>query len=156
MPQTQVLLWVYGEQLRAVLDNVVLAEYHCRYDWRTRTVTESRDGVFYPQQHVRGIRDHPEFPEPRVSADVLAHVQAVHARHADIEQDQIVVVRREVPECLCTTVQRLDLPAELLEQELRQTAIDGLIIDDEDAVGGGDTVCERTHRPFLRGRACPL
>ena len=48
MPQTQVLLWVYGEQLRAVLDNVVLAEYHCRYDWRTRTVTESRDGVFYP------------------------------------------------------------------------------------------------------------
>ena len=47
-PQTQVLLWVYGEQLRAVLDNVVLAEYHCRYDWRTRKVTEIRDGVFYP------------------------------------------------------------------------------------------------------------
>ena len=44
---TQVLLWVYGEQLRAVLDNVVLAEYHCRYDWRTRKVTEIRDGVFY-------------------------------------------------------------------------------------------------------------
>ena len=21
---------------------------HCRYDWRTRTVTEIRDGVFYP------------------------------------------------------------------------------------------------------------
>ena len=48
IPQTQVLLWVYGEQLRAVLDNLVLAEYHCRYDWRTRTVTEIRDGVFYP------------------------------------------------------------------------------------------------------------
>jgi putative transposase len=48
VPQTQVLLWVYGEQLRAVLDNVVLAEYHCRYDWRTHKVTESRDGVFYP------------------------------------------------------------------------------------------------------------
>jgi hypothetical protein len=48
VPQTQVLLWVYGEQLRAVLDNVVLAAYHCRYDWRTRTVTEIRDGVFYP------------------------------------------------------------------------------------------------------------
>jgi transposase InsO family protein len=48
VPQTQVLLWVYGEQLRAVLDNVVLAEYHCRYDWRTRKVTEIRDGVFYP------------------------------------------------------------------------------------------------------------
>jgi hypothetical protein len=48
VPQRQVLLWVYGEQLRAVLDNVVLAAYHCRYDWRTRTVTEIRDGVFYP------------------------------------------------------------------------------------------------------------
>jgi transposase InsO family protein len=48
VPHTQVLLWVYGEQLRAVLDNVVLAEYHCRYDWQTRKVTEIRDGVFYP------------------------------------------------------------------------------------------------------------
>jgi hypothetical protein len=48
VPQTQVLLWVYGEQLRAVLDNVVLAEYHCRYDWRTHKVTAIRDGVFYP------------------------------------------------------------------------------------------------------------
>lgn len=48
VPKTQVLLWVYGEQLRAVLDNVVLAEYHCRYDWRKRKVTAMRDGVFYP------------------------------------------------------------------------------------------------------------
>jgi hypothetical protein len=38
---------VYGEQLRAVLDNVVLAEYHCRYDGRARKVTEIRDGVFF-------------------------------------------------------------------------------------------------------------
>jgi hypothetical protein len=30
VPKPQVLLWVYGEQLRAVLDNVILAEYHCR------------------------------------------------------------------------------------------------------------------------------
>ena len=42
------LLWVYGEQLRAVLDDVVLAEYHCQYDWRTHKVTEIRDGIFYP------------------------------------------------------------------------------------------------------------
>jgi hypothetical protein len=39
---------VYGEQLRAVLDNVILAEYHCRYEWRTRKVTDIRDGAFYP------------------------------------------------------------------------------------------------------------
>jgi transposase InsO family protein len=48
IPHTQVLLWVYGEQLRAVVDNVVLAEYHCRYDWRERKVKNIHDGVFYP------------------------------------------------------------------------------------------------------------
>src|SRR5438046_4962961 len=47
IPKHQVLLWVYGEQLRAVLDNVVLAEYHCRYSWRERKVTDIHDGVFY-------------------------------------------------------------------------------------------------------------
>jgi len=48
VPHTQVRLWVYGEQLRAVWDHVVLAEYHCRYDWRTHKVTDIRDGLFYP------------------------------------------------------------------------------------------------------------
>jgi len=48
LPQTQILLWVYGEQLRAVLDHVVLAEYHCRYDWRDHKVKDIHDGVFYP------------------------------------------------------------------------------------------------------------
>src|SRR5215471_6604713 len=48
LPQTRVLLWVYGEQLRAVLDHVVLAEYQCRYDWRAHHVTDICDGVFYP------------------------------------------------------------------------------------------------------------
>jgi transposase InsO family protein len=48
LPKTQVLLWVYGEQLRAVLDHVGLAEYHCWYDWRTHKVTDIRDGRFYP------------------------------------------------------------------------------------------------------------
>jgi hypothetical protein len=48
LPQTQILLWVYGEQLRAVLDHVVLAEYHCRYDWRDHKVKEIHDGVIYP------------------------------------------------------------------------------------------------------------
>jgi hypothetical protein len=48
LPQTRVLLWVAGEQLRAVFDNVVLAEYRCRYDWREHHVRDIRDGVFYP------------------------------------------------------------------------------------------------------------
>ena len=48
LPRTQVLLWVYGQALRAVFDNVVLAEYHCRYDLRERKVTDIRDGSYPP------------------------------------------------------------------------------------------------------------
>ena len=48
LPQTQVLLWVAGTQLRAAFDHVILAEYHCRYDWRDRRVKEVRQGVVSP------------------------------------------------------------------------------------------------------------
>jgi transposase len=48
LPQTPVLLWVDGNQLRAVVDNVVLAEYQCHYDWRTHQVTDIHEGLFYP------------------------------------------------------------------------------------------------------------
>jgi hypothetical protein len=54
LPQTQVLLWVSGEQLRAMFDNVVLAEYRCRYDWRDRKVKDIREGVFYPTRFASG------------------------------------------------------------------------------------------------------
>ncbi len=46
LPQTQVLLWVSGNELRAVFDTVVLAEYHCHYDLRHGKVTDIRDGSF--------------------------------------------------------------------------------------------------------------
>ena len=48
LPRTKVLLWVYGHELRAVFENVVLAEYHCRYDLRDRKVKDIRDGRYYP------------------------------------------------------------------------------------------------------------
>jgi hypothetical protein len=47
LPTTPVLLGLSGDQLRAVFDNVVIADYHCHYDWRSRHVTNIRDGVFY-------------------------------------------------------------------------------------------------------------
>ena len=47
LPQTRVLLWVAGERLRAAFDHVILAEYHCRYDWRDRKVKDIREGVFH-------------------------------------------------------------------------------------------------------------
>jgi len=42
------LLWVYGNELRAVFENVVLAEYYCRYDIRDRKVKDIRDGRYFP------------------------------------------------------------------------------------------------------------
>jgi transposase len=47
LPKTQIFLWIYGEQLRAVFDNVVLAEYRCRYDGPAHEVADIREGQFY-------------------------------------------------------------------------------------------------------------
>src|SRR5438132_3885189 len=48
LPKTQVLLWVYGNALRALFDTVVLAEFHCRYDPRDRNAKDIRHGSFPP------------------------------------------------------------------------------------------------------------
>jgi transposase InsO family protein len=48
LPKTRVLLWVYGNELRAVFESVVLAEYYCRYDLREKKVKDIRDGQFHP------------------------------------------------------------------------------------------------------------
>jgi hypothetical protein len=52
LPQTQVLLWVYEDQLRAVFDSVVLAEYHCRYDGQKRQVRDIHQGTLYATRFV--------------------------------------------------------------------------------------------------------
>jgi transposase InsO family protein len=49
LPKTKVLLWVYGHELRAVFENVGLAEYYCRYDMRDGKVKDIRDGRYYPR-----------------------------------------------------------------------------------------------------------
>ena len=48
LPQQPVSLWVHGQELRAVFDNVLLAEYQCRYDLREGKVKNIREGHFYP------------------------------------------------------------------------------------------------------------
>jgi len=48
VPQTAVLLWVSGEDLRAVYDQVLLADYHCHYNLRTGKVTHLRLSQWYP------------------------------------------------------------------------------------------------------------
>jgi hypothetical protein len=47
LPTTPVLLWVDGEAVRAVYDNVVVAEYHCRYDRRVQKVVNIHTGYFH-------------------------------------------------------------------------------------------------------------
>ena len=47
LPHTRVLLWVYGEQLRAMWEDVVLAEYQCHYDGQARKVITKPPGVLY-------------------------------------------------------------------------------------------------------------
>jgi hypothetical protein len=56
LPKPQVLLGVYGEQWRAVGDTGVFAAYHCRYDWRERTVPDVREGVFSPTRFASAQR----------------------------------------------------------------------------------------------------
>src|SRR5262249_18668123 len=46
--QTPVCLWVAGEDLRAVYDQVLVAEYACHYNLRTGTVSHLRLGHWYP------------------------------------------------------------------------------------------------------------
>lgn len=46
LPHTLVSLWLDGDQRRAVVDHVLLAEYACHESWRTRRVTAIHNGVF--------------------------------------------------------------------------------------------------------------
>ena len=90
-------MWVYGEQLRAVLDHVVLAEYRCRYDWREQKVTAIRDGVFHPTR----------FASPQGTLMPLT------------PQESLIVYRPKPTACL---VQLLVLGQQLWLFELVQTA----------------------------------
>jgi hypothetical protein len=62
LPKTRILLWVYGNELRAMCENVVLAAYDCRYDVRDRKVKDIRDGRYYR---------HDDFPSEQGALIVL-------------------------------------------------------------------------------------
>jgi hypothetical protein len=71
LPQTQVWLWVYGEQLRAMFDDVVLAEYRCHYDRRDHKVADIRAGVLYPTR----------FASPQLSLILLTPQESLVVYH---------------------------------------------------------------------------
>jgi hypothetical protein len=82
LPQTQVLLWVYGNELRAVFDNVLLAEYHCHYDLREGKVTDIRDGRFYPTRFASGQQQGSLLPRNPQESLVLYRPKASMRRRA--------------------------------------------------------------------------
>ena len=67
LPTTPVLLWLSGDQLRAVFENVVVAAYRCHYDWRRRHVTNIRDGRVLPHPLRLSARRADPGHSPRVS-----------------------------------------------------------------------------------------
>jgi hypothetical protein len=60
LAHTPVCLWVAGEDLRAVYDQVLVAEYTCHYNLRTGRVTALRLGQWYPSpfatRQAQGVR----------------------------------------------------------------------------------------------------
>jgi transposase InsO family protein len=54
LAQLPVCLWATGEDLRAVYDHVLVAEYTCHYDLRTGTVTRLHLGQWYPSPFTAG------------------------------------------------------------------------------------------------------
>jgi transposase InsO family protein len=73
LAQMPVCLWVTGEDLRAVYDPVLVAEYTCHYDLRTGTVTRLHLGHWYPSP----------FAESEVQGTLLERTP----------QDSLIVVR---------------------------------------------------------------
>lgn len=52
LPHTRIALWLDGDQLRAVVDHVLVAEYACHYSWRTHRVTALHHSMFYATRFV--------------------------------------------------------------------------------------------------------
>ena len=46
-PQPPVRVWLSGDRLRVACESVVVAEYHCHYDWRAQRVQDIGSPVFY-------------------------------------------------------------------------------------------------------------
>jgi transposase InsO family protein len=77
LPQQQVGLWVYGQELRAVFDNVLLAEYHCHYDLREGKVTDLRVSRFYPSPFAARQQQGSLFERNPLESVVVYRPQAV-------------------------------------------------------------------------------
>ena len=57
LPRKRVLLWIYGDRLRAEFESVVLAEYRCRYDWKEGKVKDIRDPILHQTPFVSPQQD---------------------------------------------------------------------------------------------------
>jgi Homeodomain-like domain/Integrase core domain len=95
LPRTQVLLWVSGEHLRAAFDNVLLAEYHCHYDWQHRQVHEIRPAAFYPTRFAS--RQRTLIPLTPQDSEVVYRARRPRRRASRLPSRQQVLLFEVVP-----------------------------------------------------------
>ena len=85
LPHKRVLLWVYGDRLRAEFENVVLAEYRCRYDWKESKIKDLHDPVIYqtpfasPQQDLIPLSEQEWIAVYRPKSKRAPRAQPVHS-----------------------------------------------------------------------------
>ncbi len=65
LPQQPVLVWLSGDRLRVACESVVVAEYHCRDDWRAQRVQDIGSPVFYQTRFASAQEDLLPWSEPR-------------------------------------------------------------------------------------------
>lgn len=74
----------------------------------------------------------------RLIADRACELEAIHAGHADIEQQQCEVLLREDRECVGPRAGGHDRAAERLERGFVGDQVGGLIVDHEDVLASSD------------------
>jgi hypothetical protein len=86
---------VSGEHLRAAFDNVLLAEYHCHYDWQHRQVHEIRPAAFYPTRFAS--RQRTLIPLTPQDSEVVYRARRPRRRASRLPSRQQVLLFEVVP-----------------------------------------------------------
>jgi hypothetical protein len=94
LPKTTVLLWVYGNERRAVFKNIVLAEYACRYDMRDRKVKDIRDGRYFPHDDFASDQYTLIPLNPQESLVVYRQLSAPRQAHLPFPAEQLWLFER--------------------------------------------------------------
>jgi len=94
-----------------------------------------------------GVRvggDHDDRYVHAETADLLEHLEAAHARHVHVQQDQIELALQQDDHRLRAVFRRLGLVrvrvAELAEEVFQDLDHRGLVVDDQDSLGHSGSI----------------